>query len=903
KYFIVNGIDEERARFFSDGIRHKDKEGIPISIIHKLIHDSDCLDVMRLAKSFRMEEMDFYKQYSRAYHADKTDAAALKGEFEEGDNPALQDFLQLCVEARDVIRSQGDLGRREIGQGDLELWCSIAINGDEQSLLLDALDRNVDEVIKKQFEHSQTPFQEVVSSIYQNPFFQELKLTYDDLLDAQRINEVNQSKKKTSIDQTEKTELREDRDALGLSSQERAIMQTLLDMDLILHHSNKSSVDALIEDKVLKYQQEFLRDKRDESEMPRIHTDDREGVRDNVFYGLGTKQHSSGANFVDTGESLEVQIDLKTVWQHNPEALRGLVVTDHLYHYLEQEVKSKGEAETVKIGGSDFEWVHTYGDANGDANGDDERLLKLMLYRQASGSTLVEYKEFGDEAYEVNDLEIIALIFIQKLRNLGQDNELYKHLLDHPNDKSVIARAMEELLRVDDFEIKLPVSFRLDQEGVTLLHAGSEEEVEQIRQQHPNLTIISKQQIIREVHEAIMNGDVDRLEELYEKGYKMDGNLYRLSVKAQPVALAIKNNQTECLKWLLEKGFNQKCFSKSLITTEIHDESKSRIFKDAFEIQFAIDSSRPLTKEMAGLLNDKGFQRPKIENIKDLSGYFLYLGFSGNSELAKAILQYGGEVVFNNTSLIDSTIYNIPVCIEALIEYAKETGQDLELAQPFMHACENGHVEVVQAFIAYAKETGKDLGIAAIQDLSEITAFMYACENGNVEVVQALIAYAKETGKDLGLAIQDLSERTAFMYACKNGHVEVVQAFIAYAKETGQDLGLAIRDYLGKTTLMYACKNGHVEVVQALIAYAKETGQDLGLEKTDKSGKTALDYASEDVRQKLSQLIEDGKKTEKDLGLLQQDDTSKPSSKPKEPQSSALDGSKDNTKSSGIKGP
>ena len=43
-----------------------------------------------------------------------------------------------------------------------------------------------------------------------------------------------------------------------------------------------------------------------------------------------------------------------------------------------------------------------------------------------------------------------------------------------------------------------------------------------------------------------------------EEKYQMEGNLYSLSAKDLPVVCAIKNNNLEALKWLLEKGFNQK---------------------------------------------------------------------------------------------------------------------------------------------------------------------------------------------------------------------------------------------------------------------------------------------------------------------------------------------------------
>ena len=79
------------------------------------------------------------------------------------------------------------------------------------------------------------------------------------------------------------------------------------------------------------------------------------------------------------------------------------------------------------------------------------------------------------------------------------------------------------------------------------------------------------------------------------------------------------------------------------------------------------------------------------------------------------------------------------------------------------------------------------------------TPFMYACENGNLDIVNALLY------KDADVNAYSMN---FFMGACEKGDLKPVK----YLLYKGADVNA-----YGKTALMYACENGNLDIVNALL--------------------------------------------------------------------------------------
>ena len=77
-------VDEVKAKLLADAVTNKDKT--PKNIYQKLIHDADCLDVMRVRSTFFTTQLDFYQEIAK------------------NNSRALDELAQLTTEVHSLIR-------------------------------------------------------------------------------------------------------------------------------------------------------------------------------------------------------------------------------------------------------------------------------------------------------------------------------------------------------------------------------------------------------------------------------------------------------------------------------------------------------------------------------------------------------------------------------------------------------------------------------------------------------------------------------------------------------------------------------------------------------------------------------------------------------------------------------
>lgn len=98
----VLGVEEEKARVLQDAVANKEKK--PPNIYQKIIHDADCLDIIRARPHFDANHLHFYKEIVCKKSKDP--------DFKDFNTPALNDMAKLIVDAGSLIETQGDGHKR-----------------------------------------------------------------------------------------------------------------------------------------------------------------------------------------------------------------------------------------------------------------------------------------------------------------------------------------------------------------------------------------------------------------------------------------------------------------------------------------------------------------------------------------------------------------------------------------------------------------------------------------------------------------------------------------------------------------------------------------------------------------------------------------------------------------------
>jgi ankyrin repeat protein len=157
---------------------------------------------------------------------------------------------------------------------------------------------------------------------------------------------------------------------------------------------------------------------------------------------------------------------------------------------------------------------------------------------------------------------------------------------------------------------------------------------------------------------------------------------------------------------------------------------------------------------------------------------------------------------------------------------AEANSRDERGMTPFMRACHQGRIGVVQMLVQH-------MGPQALQDTSNsgLTALHLAAIGGHEETAAFLISQGAEcSSRTAGVGV------TPFMFACWQGRLGVVRLLLQHMGPEA----LQERDEHGMTSLHWACMKGHGEVVRALLI----SGADPTV--TDHEGRTPRAIAEEE---------------------------------------------------------
>ncbi len=293
-YLKSIGVNEERAKFFSHGISYKDVAGEK-NIVQKVIHDADCLDVIRMAYQFKIEELDFYQKIV------KQNPQSLNQE-------AFERIKKIVFEARELVSKQNDFKHKDHKEAG-----RIAVGYDQSTIVEGGKEISVtfDLAKKKEFEHAPNCFAETQKFITSN------KTTLPAINSS-----LNQALPKAKTLQTsEATSVAKSTAATKspLAAQEQVLLENLINANWTLHHTTKKDgFDAILasESKALQDPQE--RGRWGGSAIAN-HTPELGGIEHNVFFGIGI-----GAKHIRIPSFLH-QNDSVTVLANVEEVMRGLL--------------------------------------------------------------------------------------------------------------------------------------------------------------------------------------------------------------------------------------------------------------------------------------------------------------------------------------------------------------------------------------------------------------------------------------------------------------------------------------------------------------------------------------------------------------------------------------------------
>ena len=219
-----------------------------------------------------------------------------------------------------------------------------------------------------------------------------------------------------------------------------------------------------------------------------------------------------------------------------------------------------------------------------------------------------------------------------------------------------------------------------------------------------------------------------------------------------------------------------------------------------------------------------------VKDQTDNEGHsaFLWAASSGADESISCFIQHGVDLLqvdkHGATAVHAAASAGHTSTVQLLLESDAATlidARDLSKRTPLSHACEMGHVKVIEALIA----NGADVNDA--QDQDDLSLLHWAAIGGNADVCQLLIS----AGMDVDC--RDLAGRTALHYAAYGGFVNCMLVLLENKAVCSS------QDREGVTSLHWACSKGHMDAVKLLIQYSASVNI---MEHTE-DHYTPLDYA------------------------------------------------------------
>lgn len=572
RYLKRQGLDEERSRFFSNAARHKDAQAVfhkgserdpdalPIkTIAHKLIHDADCLDILRVTRVFNLQELDFYK-YIAQYNPE-----------------ALKELVQLVSEARDLIKYQADLAEA----------ASINLNGKE---IATDVGITFDEKVKKRYEHAQNCFVTITDDIANYPLLsQYYKAEYKPSVPVSGL-----PRQKTALSIPPGS---------YLTPEEAVLYRQFLEMDdLILHHTTSyrtlQNIFSSLRPAALQDRQEIYRQNNRSGKVDSLG----DVFYSNVFFGLAVGlwyftppiflQKPRDPNML-SDVKFTVVVNIKKLLTLDPHEFEGSWVGDHIYNYYGHKTESVTLGETQVARHYSSNWK-------------DNQYFLDVLYQDANG-TRIQRMTFEDQLATGKDIwPMIGLMLIERLWLLGEDNSIRQYLLRNPHDTKMISFIMQQLFNVEDFELKIPSRLTLDPRWTRIIcfpRGGSEklvgDAIKSLQTILPNIEVINCHEEIKKMALAAQATDqeeaIEALKKFSENGNDLSWVSDSLEGAPSALAAAAAAGNTKVVTWLIEQGCGQQYFKQQkhpYLTDMPRQHTKERLFVYLGAAQGALKGNR-----------------------------------------------------------------------------------------------------------------------------------------------------------------------------------------------------------------------------------------------------------------------------------------------------------------------
>ena len=221
---------------------------------------------------------------------------------------------------------------------------------------------------------------------------------------------------------------------------------------------------------------------------------------------------------------------------------------------------------------------------------------------------------------------------------------------------------------------------------------------------------------------------------------------------------------------------------------------------------------------------------PYVKDETDNEGHsaFLWAASSGADESICCFVKHGIDLMQVDkqgaTAVHVAASAGHSSTVQLLLKSEAATlidSKDLMKRTPLSHACEMGHVKVIEVLIA----NGADVSDA--QDQDGLSLLHWAAIGGHADVCQLLI----NAGMDVDN--RDIVGRTALHFAAFGGYINCMLVLLENKADCSS------QDKEGVTSLHWACGKGHMDAVKLLIQYSASINT---MEYTE-DHYTPLDYA------------------------------------------------------------
>ena len=133
-----------------------------------------------------------------------------------------------------------------------------------------------------------------------------------------------------------------------------------------------------------------------------------------------------------------------------------------------------------------------------------------------------------------------------------------------------------------------------------------------------------------------------------------------------------------------------------------------------------------------------------------------------------------------------------------------------EKSSQFLMACRDGNIKLVEQFVKQPKQINFNA-----RDLTGMTGFMHACQNGHTNVVAHLLQF-KCPLLVLDVNLVDVGGDSGLHHACMKGHADIVEMLLYSSK-------IKRNDNDSTTPFMDACWNGHINVAKKILECVENT--------------------------------------------------------------------------------